>query len=300
MRHPAPARRGFTLIEVLVVIAIIAILIGLLLPAVQKVRAAAARMACQNNLKQLALAAHNHEAAAGQFPAGVRPYAKTEPYPGLSWVGQLLPQIEEGPLWAATQTAYYERPNDPFHLPHLGIVTPLKLASCPADGRQSEAHGTHQGYRVAVTGYLGSLGQNFRTLNGVLYYASRTRFADITDGTTNTLFAGERPPSPDFWFGWWYAGAGEDGTGATDIVLGARELNINASLYTTACPPGPYTFRPGKPDDMCDTFHFWSLHAGGANFAFCDGSVRFLRYEADSILPALATRAGGEAATVPD
>ena len=287
-------RRGFTLIEILVVIAIMAILIGLLLPAVQKVRSAAAQMSCQNNLKQLALAAHNYESTAGQFPAGVRPSRKGELYPGLSWIGQLLPQIEQGPLWSVTQNAFYERPGDPFHLPHLGILTPLKLASCPADGRQSEAHATHNGYRVAVTGYLGSLGVNFKTPTGVLYYSSKTRLTDITDGTTNTLFAGERPPSPDFWFGWWYAGAGESGTGATDTVLGARELNINASPYTTACPQGPYNFRAGKPTEMCDTFHFWSLHSGGANFAFCDGSVRFLRYDADAILPALATRAGGE------
>ena len=289
-----PSRRGFTLIEILVVIAIIAILIGMLLPAVQKVRSAAAKISCQNNLKQLALAAHNYESAAGEFPAGVRPYRKGELYPGLSWIGQLLPQIEQGPLWTVTQTAFDERPGDPFHLPHFGIMTPLKLASCPADSRQSEAHSTHRGYRVAVTGYLGNLGTNFKSLSGVLYYASRTRLTEITDGTTNTLFAGERPPSPDFWFGWWYAGAGEAGTGAGDMVLGARELNINTSLYTSACPQGPYNFRAGKREEMCDAFHFWSLHSGGANFAFCDGSVRFLRYDADAILPALATRAGGE------
>ncbi len=123
---------------------------------------------------------------------------------------------------------------------------------------------------------------------------SKVRFADIVDGTSNTLLAGERPPSPDFWFGWWYAGAGEAGTGAGDMVLGARELNVNASTYTAACPVGPYSFKPGKIQEMCDVFHFWSLHDGGANFLFCDGSVRFLTYSADSILPALATRAGGE------
>ncbi len=293
-------RAAFTLIEVLVVIAIVATLIGLLLPAVQKVRAAAARLGCQNNLKQLGLAVHNYESAEGAFPAGARAYRKREPYPYLSWVGQLLPQLEQGPLWEVSRVAYDERPGNPFSPPHIGILTPLKVVSCPADGRQAEAHTTHQGLRVAVTGYLGNLGRDFRNPNGVLYYGSRTKFTDIPDGTSNTLLAGERPPSPDFWFGWWYAGAGVAGTGAADTVLGVRELNVNTSQYTTQCPVGPYTYRPGKPDDMCDTFHFWSLHAGGANFLFCDGSVRFLPYSADAVLPALSSRAGGEAGGGPE
>ncbi len=293
-------RRAFTLIEVLVVIAIVAVLIGLLLPAVQKVRSAAARLACQNNLKQLGLALHNYEGTVGTLPPGAAKFAKKEPYPGLSWLGHLLPHVEQGPLWGVSQVAYAERPGNPFQPPHLGILTPLKVFSCPADDRQSMAHATHSGYRVASTGYLGYLGIDFKTPTGVLYYGSRTRFTDITDGTSNTLAAGERPPSPDFWFGWWYAGAGEAGTGAGDMVLGARERNINASQYTGQCPAGPYNFRPGKPDEMCDVFHYWSLHAGGANFLFCDGSVRFLAYAADAVMPALATRAGGEVAAVPD
>ena len=66
------------------------------------------------------------------------------------------------------------------------------------------------------------------------------------------------------------------------------------------CPRGPYHFTAGDPNDTCDAFHFWSFHSGGAHFLFCDGSVRFLAYSADPIMPALATRAGGEAVTVPD
>jgi prepilin-type processing-associated H-X9-DG protein/prepilin-type N-terminal cleavage/methylation domain-containing protein len=269
-------RSGITLIELLVVIAIIAILIGLLLPAVQNVRATAARLQCQNNLKQLVLAAHNYESAHGMLPAGTRAKTKDELYPYLSWIGQILPELEQDPLWATTVTAYESRPNNPFVPPHMGIMTPLKVVSCPADSRQAEAHNTHQGFRVAVTGYLGNSGLDFQTPSGVLYYGSATRLTDISDGTSSTIFAGERPPSPDFWFGWWYAGAGVQGTSAADTVLGVRELNVNASEYTTSCPRGPYSFRAGTPSDMCDVFHFWSFHAGGANFAFCDGSVRFL------------------------
>ena len=130
-------------------------------------------------------------------------------------------------------------------------------------------------------------------------YGSRTRFSDIGDGASNTLAVGERPPSPDFWLGWWYAGAGEKGTGAGDVVLGVRERHVDTGPYTAHCPGGPYRFRAGAVTEMCDAFHYWSLHQGGANFLFCDGSVRFLSYPADSVFPALASRAGGDVADVP-
>ena len=285
-------RHGFTLIELLVVLAVVSVLVGLLLPAVQKVRAAAARTQCQNHLKQIALAAHNAESSAGTLPPGLTLATKGEPYPYLGWLGRLLPQVEQEPLWKLSVTAYENRPNNPFALPHLGIMTPVKVYSCPADARQSEVRDTHQNLRVAVGGYLGVLGTDYQAKNGVLFAGSKVRLTDITDGTSNTLLAGERPPSPDFWLGWWYASGAVGGSG--DTTLGVRELNSGTEPYTAMCPKGPYTFRPGKVDEQCDAFHFWSLHSGGANFAFCDGSVRFLPYTADAVLPALSTRAGGE------
>ena len=111
----------------------------------------------------------------------------------------------------------------------------------------------------------------------------------------------ERPPSADFQFGWWYAGTGQRFTGSADVVLGVREPNLQPVTVGSPCGPGSYPFAPARGfDDPCGMFHFWSPHPGGANFLFADGSVRFLKYSADPILPALATRAGNEAVAVPD
>jgi prepilin-type processing-associated H-X9-DG protein len=82
------------------------------------------------------------------------------------------------------------------------------------------------------------------------------------------------------------------------MVLGVRE--INDSIDLEGCPVGPYSFAPGNLNNECDVLHFWSLHSGGANFLFCDGSVHFLTYDAADIMAALATRAGGEAVALPD
>ena len=109
---------------------------------------------------------------------------------------------------------------------------------------------------------------------------------------------GERPPSADKWYGWWYAGLGQSGSGSPDMLLGVREINDppppGETSYLEDCPPGPYHFVNGTPGDQCDTLHFWSYHSGGANFVFCDASVRFIPYTADDVMPQLATRSGNE------
>ncbi len=287
------SRMAFTLIELLVVIAIVGVLVGMLLPAVQMVRESARRTSCANNFKQIALAVQNYESARKKFPAGITS-ASAQPYRSMTWLTQLLPYLEQTNLWDQAVEDYRLDPS-PF-LSHLAMRTPVNTFACPSDPDSGKQQWTHQFRLIASTNYLGSNGTNYLTEDGVFGRDSRTRTADISDGTSYTILAGERPPSPDFWYGWWYAGNGQAGTGSLDMLMGAREIN-GTHPYTTyleSCPVGPYRFAKGKRGQMCDTLHWWSFHPGGAQFAFCDGSIRFLGYSADEILPQMATRAGSE------
>jgi prepilin-type N-terminal cleavage/methylation domain-containing protein/prepilin-type processing-associated H-X9-DG protein len=299
------ARRGFTLIELLVCVAVVAILAGLLMAAVQKVRAAAARTQCQNNLKQLGLALHMSHDAVGGFPPAVRITDPAEQTPYLSWQGRLLPYLDHQPLWNRA-VADYAITRDPFAPApaHAGRERVLAVLGCPADDRVRTAWEVwlyNRDIRVAMTSYLGSSGTNHQRSDGLLFHNSRVQLPHIPDGSSSTLLVGERPPSPELLYGWWYAATGLARTGALDLTLGAREVSHpEIRPQYQPCGLGPFRYQPGRLDDYCSVFQFWSLHPGGANFLFADGSVRFLRYEADAILPALATRAGGEVAAVPD
>jgi len=287
-----------TLIELLVVIAIISILIGLLLPAVQKVRAAADKLRCSNNLRQIGLALQLYHDDYLFFPPGVTSDLPTESYPRMTWLVRLLPYIEQEPLWNETLQAY-DRLSSPFlNPPHRGLDMIIPTFSCPSDGRVSTSQNTHNNRRVALTSYVGNLGTNLFKQDGVLFLTSSIRASDIADGLSQTFLVGERPPSSDYWYGWWYAGYGQSGSGSPDMLLGAREINLR-DFYVWYCNPGPYHFVSGNINNQCDVFHFWSLHSNGGHFLLADGAVRFVTYAADPILPALATRAGGEVAHVP-
>jgi prepilin-type N-terminal cleavage/methylation domain-containing protein/prepilin-type processing-associated H-X9-DG protein len=301
MRRFSQDRGGaFTLIELLVVIAIIGVLIGLLLPAGQRVRDAAGRIKCANNLRQIGLASHMHHDSMQAFPVGMRFQNGRDPCPMMSWLTQLLPYIEQQNLWAVTQAAYRQSSSPLQNPPHIGLATVIPTFICPSDSRVAGVQiARRENIPAALTSYLGVEGKDVFKLDGVLFRDSHVRIADITDGTSHTLFAGERPPSTDFQFGWWYAGAGQLFTGSADMVLGVQEPNL-LPVTVGSCAPGVYSFGPGNVNNQCDMFHFWSPHVGGgANFLFADGSIHFLTYSAAAIMPALASRSGEEIVEIP-
>jgi prepilin-type N-terminal cleavage/methylation domain-containing protein/prepilin-type processing-associated H-X9-DG protein len=344
-------RTGFTLVELLVVIAIIGVLIGLLLPAVQKIRDAAGRVKCANNMRQIGLALHNYNDTLGQFPPGIVNPA-TNPCPTVwgpgpngthaywSWLAELLPYVEQDNLWKLADawsrqgnpcSDYFWWPWGDFwtnwsdtKTPNPALSTLVQIYLCPADSRNLKVEDSG-GIQVAFTEYLGMAGFRLATWtggveknDGVLGIVSKVRITDITDGSSNTFLVGERPPSFDLSFGWWFAGAGYDGSGRGDVLLGPRDgsvAQINGyipkdGLYaaaigtgdgvsctggnsvgqpftgtqcTVAFPPGgKLGFQPGRIQDCCDQSHFWSQHSGGANFLFGDAHVKFLSYAVDS------------------
>jgi prepilin-type N-terminal cleavage/methylation domain-containing protein/prepilin-type processing-associated H-X9-DG protein len=308
---------GFTLIELLVVIAIIAILIGLLVPAVQKVRDAAARLQCANNLKQLGLAHHNYFDTFKSLPANTRGVSNTSLR--LAGFTLLLPFIEQQPLY----NQYNQTVNWDVN-PNLTIAgTAINLYVCPStpnpqrlDYDQTQTnwqtnpfcavtdYATIYGIGAPLAGLLNYTGD----VNGIMPKNTVPTFGEVTDGLSNTILLAESAGRPYLYQGakvisstsslfvvgggWvrpasaiWLMGSDSTGT----IIPGtACSINCTNGQGFTTYPPNGFYGTDG-------TGQLYSFHTGGINAVFGDGSVHFLPQSLDiHILAALVTRNGGE------
>jgi prepilin-type processing-associated H-X9-DG protein len=288
-------RSGITVLELVVVIAIITLLMAMIFPAIQLVRAAADRQSCLSRLRQIGIAQHNYHADYTRFtPTGIAlPTNRTFFSLTLAFVGwqaALLPYIEQDRLWHDTIADCLLEPLTFQSPPHRGQTTVVPLYVCPVDRRLLSVQAGDTGRPGALTSYLGISGGISN--DGIFGMRHGCRLEDIYDGASYTLMIGERPPPDTFKSGWWYPalldGAWPDFSEYQPWLRLLMEIPAPRQIQFDAY------YRKGRTDNPLDRWHYWSLHPGGGNFLFAGGNARFIPYSARPIMVPLATRDGGD------
>jgi prepilin-type N-terminal cleavage/methylation domain-containing protein/prepilin-type processing-associated H-X9-DG protein len=278
---------GFTLIELLVVIAIIGVLIGLLVPAVQKVRESAARVQCQNNLKQIGLAFHAHHGAHSFFPSGGWEWWSTPTYVGgmpavgaqqqAGWGFQILPYIEGDAVWKGGNAA-----TDADRI-RVAMGTPNPLFFCPSRRGPQVITFSFPGFfdGNSIRCALGDYGASNWEATGAVRQYLPSRIADITDGTSVTLLVGEKRLNLRFL-----------GQAQKDDDTGYASGWDPDTIRQSDMPPAPDFSAPTGDGNR----RFGSSHSGVFNAVFADGSVRSLSYSLQlSVFKFLGARSDGQA-----
>ena len=301
MRANNQSRRAMTLVELLVVMAIIGLLIALLIPAVQRVRESANRMRCANNLRQLGLALQNFHEAHDGFPPGQSVENVNGQQIVHGWVPYVLPHLEQGNVPYRFDVGWNSYFNDNPVVPGPGR-TFLNVLVCPsAPDRSGGVSPDNTRKPLDYPAFNDIQGCPFiqppvppdPTFVGILGNEVKRRITDITDGSSNTLLLAECAGRNQLWV---------MGRFVTDNSPGGAWSNPGAvNLAIRGFDPvgtaqNPEDNRPGRCGVNCINYEeIYSFHPGGANTLFGDGSVRFLKTGLDiSILAKLVTRSGGE------